>query len=736
MKKVQGAPEPIQTELSRDLGLTTVLSIGIGTMIAAGIFTLSGLAVRNVGSSAVISFLLAALVASFTALTYCEFTSIYPESGEGYLYARRTFTPPLAYLVGWTLLLGYISSCAFYISSLSSYFDEFIWQSPFEQLAGMVALAALVLLNIKGTKETARFQVIVTAGKVLLLIWFVFGGMFEIDASALAKRMSKDFVAIGATAGLVFITFFGFSAIAASAGEVRNPTRTIPMAIFISMGAVTVLYTLVVFVMVAADLSEYTESAMGNAARMFLGPVGGMVIVAGALFSMISASNATIMAGSRVALSMSQLHHLPQGIGAINPRTRTPVISLILVGGGILLFARSFELEDLAHFADTILLLALILVNVALIYHRRKFPDIERPFRVPLVPLLPGLGIVFNLYLLVQILDHIEPVVMAVGWLAMGMLGFLAWKGFQVEEESLPGLPSRVAQVSPAGGESRFRILVPIANPDNVIPLVDLAAAVAGDRSGEIVGLRVVQLPEQLPLNREASYVERERRILEQAHARAREHNVPMTSLIRIGYNTARAILETSRERHCNLILLGWKGYTSTAKRILGEVVDEVVAHARTDIMLVKLVGEIRLKNILLPTAGGAHSRLAEQFGVSLARSQGGELVVFGVVPPEVSEEREREVREHLAQALERVSELDGDRVQSKVVRHKSVSVGIIQEAKNHDAVIVGASREGFFQHILFGSIPESVAKHTGKPVIVVKHYSPVKALVERVMED
>jgi nucleotide-binding universal stress UspA family protein len=145
-------------------------------------------------------------------------------------------------------------------------------------------------------------------------------------------------------------------------------------------------------------------------------------------------------------------------------------------------------------------------------------------------------------------------------------------------------------------------------------------------------------------------------------------------------------------------------------------------------------VGEIRLKNILLPTAGGAHSRLAEEFGVSLARSQGGELVVCGVVPPDVSEEREGEVQERLDQALERVSELDG--VRSTVVRHKSVSVGIIQEAKNHDTVIVGASREGFFQHILFGSIPESVAKHTGKPVIVVKHHSPVKALVERVMEE
>ena len=152
MNKRNGNNLHIETELSRDMGLTSALSIGVGTMIAAGIFTLSGLAVRDVGSSAVIAFLLAALVATFTALTYCEFTSLYPESGEGYLYARRTFPPPLAYLVGWTLVLGYTSSCAFYISSLSSYFNEFVWHSPYEQLSGIVGLICLVLLNIKGTK--------------------------------------------------------------------------------------------------------------------------------------------------------------------------------------------------------------------------------------------------------------------------------------------------------------------------------------------------------------------------------------------------------------------------------------------------------------------------------------------------------------------------------------------------------------------------------------------------------
>ena len=365
----------IETELSRDLGLTSALAIGIGTMIAAGIFTLSGLAIRNVGSSAIISFLLAGVVALFTALTYCEFVSIYPKTGEGYLYARKTYTPPVAYFVGWALFLGYTSSCAFYIASLSSYFQEFIWHSPIESLSGILILVALTFLNIKGTKESGKFQVIVTAAKVLLLIWFIGGGMSFVDVEVVLDRMSNDLLAIGSTAAMVFITFFGFSAIAASAGEVKNPVKNIPKAIFISMGVVTLLYTLVVVVVLFAGLEEYTEASMGVAAKKFLGNIGGYVIIAGAIFSMVSASNASIMAGSRVMLSMGQLGHLPKRVGIINPKTRTPSTAVILVGVAILVFAILLPLEDLSFFANTVLLLSLILVNAALIFHRKKVPQ-------------------------------------------------------------------------------------------------------------------------------------------------------------------------------------------------------------------------------------------------------------------------------------------------------------------------------------------------------------------------
>ena len=240
---------------------------------------------------------------------------------------------------------------------------------------------------------------------------------------------------------------------------------------------------------------------------------------------------------------MSHLGHLPEKSGAINPSSRTPVVALMLVGGAILVLAISLYLKDLAHFADTVLLLALIMVNGGLIYHRQKYPNLERPFRVPLVPLLPGLGIVANIYLLSQVLHHLLPVVMAMACLLLGVLAFLAWKGTQASEVALSGTPSRVALERSVPSESGFHVLVPLANPANVHQLIELAAAVAAERKGEIVALRVALVPEQMPPTREDSYVERERQILELTHAQSLKYGVPITSLVRVGHDAGRAIL-------------------------------------------------------------------------------------------------------------------------------------------------------------------------------------------------
>lgn len=739
MEQQKPTHQGVETELSRDLGLTTALAIGVGTMIAAGIFTLSGLAIRNVGSAAIVSFLLAAVVASFTALTYCEFVSIYPRTGEGYLYARKTYPGPLAYFVGWALVLGYTSSCAFYIASLSSYFNEFIWHSPVEALSGIVFLIILTLLNIKGTEESGRFQIIVTAAKVALLIWFVAGGLQFVNVEEVMNKFSDDIVQIGTTAAMVFITFFGFSAIAASAGEVKDPVKNIPRAIFISMGVVTLLYTAVVVVVLFAGLTEYNEASMGAAAQKFLGSIGGYVIIGGAIFSMVSASNASIMAGSRVILSMSQLGHLPREIGLINARTRTPIVSVFLVGGTILVFTLILPLEDLSYFANTVLLLALVLVNFALIVHRRKYPNIKRPFKAPLVPLIPILGIMANGYLLYQIFSHPIPFFMAIGTLLLGVVGFFTWKGSQPVETVIPGPASHVAH---SHGRSRFdrekfRILVPIANPRTVYSLVRIAAAIARERDGELLLLRVVKLPSQIPLTSyEDSMLEKEQVVLEEARRFAEEEGVPAHAIIRIGYNIARAVLETSREHHCNLTVLGWKGRTSSQKRILGNITDTIITHAQTDIIMVKLVGNEPIEKILLPTAGGEHAQCAEQYAHSIVHAMDGRLTTCQVVSTKAGKEEVQQSRNNLVRSLKRLRARNRISLEDQLIVNDDVVRGIIEAADDYDAVMIGAAGQSIYPQILFGNIPEEIAKKINKTVIVVKHYHPMKALLGKVMSE
>jgi len=730
------APYLHETELGREMGVVSALAIGIGTMIAAGIFTLSGIAVRDVGSSAVIAFLLASLAASFTALTYCEFSSIYPESGEAYLYSRRTFAPPLAYFVGWALLLGYTSSCAFYIVSLSSYFNEFIWRGAFDPAPGIAVLILLALVNVKGTKESGVFQIVVTAGKILLLIWFIVGGLSDVSTEKILAKMESDPVLVLRTAGMVFITFFGFSAIAASAGEIRNPAKVIPRAIFISMAVVTVLYTLVIVVILAANLTDYGEAAMGDAARRFLGPIGGMVIVGGALFSMTSASNASIMAGSRVLYSMSKLSHMPRGMGVVNLRTRTPIVALALVSLGILVFALLLPLEDLAHFADTLLLVALTFVNAALIFHRRRYPDLERPFRVPLVPLLPLLGVIANLYLLYQISHDVVPVSLAGGALVVGMLFFVAWRGNRVEHEDLPGKPSRVALARPAHEPGRFRVLVPISEPALTPAIVDVAASLAANREGEVVAVRVALVPDQISPSVEDAQVERERRLLDTARNRAAERGVACSSIVRVGHHLARAILETAEEHDCDVIVLAWKGSTSTARRLLGEDVDTILRLARCNVIVVRFAedaGERPIEKLFLSTAGGPHATLAEEYAVALAGAVEGGSITLGIVAPvEATESEVAQAEKYIEEAEERIGERAT--VHRQLIRHGSVAVGIIEAAAEHDAVVIGAAGSGRRRH-LFGTIPEMVARHSHRTVLIVKRYQPVVALLRRLME-
>jgi CIC family chloride channel protein len=207
------------------------------------------------------------------------------------------------------------------------------------------------------------------------------------------------------------------------------------------------------------------------------------------------------------------------------------------------------------------------------------------------------------------------------------------------------------------------------------------------------------------------------------ANRYADQNNIPLKSQIEVGHDPARVIVDSAQQLDCDLIIMGWKGFTTTAEKILGEVADDVVSNAKTDLMLVKVVAGRRLENWLMPTAGGKHAIQAEQYAASLIRANEGSMTFCSVVPPNASESTVAGTQKMLDKAIERVSDKNGLKVKSTIIKNNSVTQGILEESRNYDAIMLGAT-EHRFKKILFGSIPEVIAKESLKTVVLIKKKS------------
>jgi len=768
-------PTSVETELDRDIGIVGAISLGVGTMIAAGIFVLSGLAVSNVGAMAIAAFVVAAIVASFTAFAYAEFASIYPESGGGYAYVSNTFDSDLTYIVGWSMILGYPASAAFYLASFSDWFDRFIvplFSSGLQAalpfwISGLVILALLIGLNLKGTEESGQFQILVTVLKVVLIVVFLYGGLQAFDATTIQQSVADNLTKyrqIGLTSALVFITFFGFEAIATNAEEIEEPGRNVPRAIFFSMGFVTIVYALVVLVVtlainnpayldllvrvvgsVADDagaqsfIANNGELAMGYAASFYLGNVGFYVIIVGALFSMLSAANATVLAGSRVKLAMSRRDHLPNRFEDLHDRFNTPYWSVLLTGCLIAFFIFVFTvvprllfgtttihtglvdfhmgIEAIAHFADFMLLTGLIVVNFAVVQSRRKYPDIDRGFEVPGVPYVPAVAVLANLVLMV----NVEPGAFVFGLTAevVGVGVWFAFLGTTSEATIEREAPTVVHEQHPADRD--YQLLVPIANPDNAEQLMRTARDIAADEGGEILVLSVVALPEQTPLSEGREQATERRDIIDRAmavEAGGGDAEIPVNGIVRVGHHVDQAILHTITQHDSDAVLMGWRGGKPRRRDVVvGTTLDHVVREADCDVLVERIGGDGDVSSIVLPTAGGPHARYAAEVARAIAHTTGATITVVQVVDPD-----DRKGHELAEVSLDETGRLlDGVEYDTRLIEHEDVADAIVDASGDHDVTIIGATREGLLQQLVFGAIPETVGREAEGRVIMAK---------------
>lgn len=289
-----------------------------------------------------------------------------------------------------------------------------------------------------------------------------------------------------------------------------------------------------------------------------------------------------------------------------------------------------------------------------------------------------------------------------------------------------------------ASNDGERRVLVPVANPETADPLLETAIDLAAG-GGELVVIRVVTVPDQVPLSaiEDRSPEERDRllgdasELIEDCRRRAETAGVPVTAQVRIGREVAGGILDAIERHEVDVVLLGWRGRPRRRDVVLGSHVDTVVHNADCDVLVKRIeprTGEI--DSILVPTAGGPHATFAAEIAKTIASRHDASVDVITVIGPDPDTNDPEAALEDAVGALGGVGT-----IHQRIVEAPDVVEAIVQETANHDLTIVGATREPLVRTLLFGDIPEAIGRRAESAVVMAKRHSSPSSRLRRAID-
>jgi len=415
-------------ELHRTLNAGNLVSLGVGAIIGAGIFVMTGQAAAEfAGPAVILSFVVAGLACAFAALCYAELASTMPVSGSAYTYAYATLGEVFAWAMGWLLLLefgvaastvavgwsGYATSLLrdFGIhvpEALSNSTIQFVNGEltflPQLDLVGAIGVVIVTALLVIGVRESARVNNVIVAVKVTVLLAFIAVGVMYIDPANWSPFLPENqggfhygWQGVLRAASIIFFAYVGFEAVSTAAGESMRPHRDVPIGILGSLFICTVLYMTVSAVL--TGVAPYALLGVPDPIAVAVDRMGlpwfSFVVKVGAITGLSSVMLVLTYAQTRVFYQMSRDGLLPRVFATVHERYRTPARGTVLLGGVIAVGAAMLPLRVLGDLVSLGTALAFAIVCISVIYLRRHNPTLERPFRVPMYPLVPILGIVF-----------------------------------------------------------------------------------------------------------------------------------------------------------------------------------------------------------------------------------------------------------------------------------------------------------------------------------------------------
>ena len=415
-------PEPKAKDalLSRELGVRQLAAVIFNYTVGSGIFVLPAVVAAQLGPSAMLAYLVCAFIMALSVTCFAEAGSRVSASGGPYAYAETAFGSLAGFLTGVLNLLSAIAAAAAVASAFAASAAALIGtSSAIAQAIFMAAvLTAAAAINIRSIGGGARLVEIAVAAKLLPLVLFVIIGAVFVRPQLLSWSSSPPLLSVMSASGVLIFAFMGIEGALQPSGEVRDPSRTVPRAVFLAIAGVVALYIAIQVVaqgLLGSDLPSDRVAPLAQAAATVAGPSGRTLMLVGATVSMFGFLCGTVLTGPRSFFAFAQAGIGPRALAAVHPSRHTPHVAIVVYVAISLGLALSGSFESLLILTNVSGLLVYIAVAISAWELRRR--DVRAhgaPFIAPGGALIPALTCLIIVGVIVATVTRLEVIAVAV----------------------------------------------------------------------------------------------------------------------------------------------------------------------------------------------------------------------------------------------------------------------------------------------------------------------------------
>ena len=746
---------PISSELSRELSLFQITMMGLGMMIGAGVFLGIGNAIHVAGPGGVLlTFSLNGVIALFTALSYAELSSAIPRAGGAYNFARLAFGRGTSFTAGWmewfaSSVAGSLYAVTFAIYTVR-YFQglglmDWVPLSTYitEKAVAFLVAGFFLYINYRGASETGKIGAIFTLGQTLFLVFIGIMGIVVAITDPSRLQNLSPYLPYGwskllITMGFTYVAFEGYEVIAQAGDEAIDPKRNLPKAMIYSVSIATFTYVAVAFAALIAVkagapgiegapwewIGGFRERGFGEAIALLM-PYGNFFLTLAVIFASVSALNATIYSATRASYALGRDRMLPKFFSRISAKRKTPWVALSFTGVIVITVAVLLPTMDVASSASIMFLLLFFLVNISVIKIRRNMSDeLTYGFIMPLFPWLPLIAILCQGILAVWLIN-----MSWIAWLVAPLwiiAGILIYFFYSRSHALTTAEEIQVLEEDQADAGDKFRIMVAVANPENALSMIRTTYFLSEAQEAEIQLLHMVPVPDQVPLtDAEQFMMEGKEGIMEAMLYLIQKF--PLTTTIRYCRNIARGILGALKEKHIDMLIMGWHGRPRGHGFRLGSTVDVVIERAPCQVIILKDCGNRRFNRILVPVAGGPNTAFALRIAKILAEKDGSEIVLFSVREPGTKNRWETST-----DFFKDLKSLENGRLTVKKVSSANVVESILEESRDYDLVVLGATHDSLLRQVTRDSISHAIAQRCQTSLIIAKASGGIRSWINR----